>query len=142
MLNAATLLVAGRPWGVTQAFALWGSKAAEATGLADPVFWPFWEEPTRVEALMRPLLADATSIMNVAVMAGALVAALAAGRFAPSLRIPAGAAVGSLIGGLMIGAGAIVATGCNISAFFSGVASGSLHGWLWVAAALPATGSA
>ncbi len=137
MLNAATLLVAGRPWGVTQAFALWGSKAVEATGLADPVFWPFWEEPTRVEALMRPLLADATSIMNVAVMAGALVAALAAGRFAPSLRIPAGAALGSLIGGLMIGAGAIVATGCNISAFFSGVASGSLHGWLWVAAALP-----
>jgi len=137
VLNAATLLVAGRPWGVTQAFALWGSKAAEATGLADPVFWPFWEEPTRVEALIRPLLADATSIMNVAVMAGALVAALAAGRFAPSLRIPAGAALGSLIGGLMIGAGAIVATGCNISAFFSGVASGSLHGWLWVAAALP-----
>ena len=129
--------MASRPWGVTQAFALWGSKAAEATGLADPVFWPFWEEPTRVEALMRPLLADATSIMNVAVMAGALVAALAAGRFAPSLRIPAGAALGSLIGGLMIGAGAIVATGCNISAFFSGVASGSLHGWLWVAAALP-----
>ncbi len=95
---------------MTQAFALWGSKAVEATGLADPVFWPFWEEPTRVEALMRPLLADATSIMNVAVMAGALAAALAAGRFAPSLRIPAGAALGSLIGGLMIGAGAIVAT--------------------------------
>jgi uncharacterized membrane protein YedE/YeeE len=137
VLNAATLLVAGRPWGVTQAFALWGSKAVEATGLADPVFWPFWEEPTRVEAMIRPLLADATSIMNVAVMAGALVAALAAGRFAPSLRIPVGAALGSLIGGLMIGAGAIVATGCNISAFFSGVASGSLHGWLWVAAALP-----
>ncbi len=68
VLNAATLLVAGRPWGVTQAFALWGSKAVEATGLADPVFWPFWEEPTRVEALMRPLLADATSIMNVAVI--------------------------------------------------------------------------
>ncbi len=137
VLNAATLLVVGRPWGVTQAFALWGSKAAEATGLADPVFWPFWEEPTRVEAMMRPLLADTTSIMNVAVMAGALVAALAAGRFAPSLRVPLGAALGSLIGGLMIGAGAIVATGCNISAFFSGVASGSLHGWLWVAAALP-----
>ncbi len=137
VLNFATLLVAGRPWGVTQAFALWGSKAVEAAGLADPVFWAFWEEPTRVEALLRPLTADATSVMNVAVMAGALVAALLAGRFAPSVRVPAGAVLGSVIGGLLIGAGAIVATGCNISAFFSGIASGSLHGWLWIAAALP-----
>ncbi len=137
VLNFATLLVAGRPWGVTQAFALWGSKAAEATGLADPVFWAFWEEPTRVEMLMRPLAGDATTVMNLAVMAGALAAALLAGRLSPSLRIPLGAVLGSVLGGLMIGAGAIVATGCNISAFFSGIASGSLHGWLWIAAALP-----
>jgi len=30
-----------------------------------------------------------------------------------------------------------IAYGCNIGAFLSGVASGSLHGWLWIAAALP-----
>jgi hypothetical protein len=137
VLNFATLAVAGRPWGVTQAFALWGSKAAEAAGLAEPAFWSFWEEPTRVEAMFRPLLADATTTMNLAVMAGALVAALLAGRFAPQLAIAPGAVLGSICGGLLIGFGAIVATGCNISAFFSGVASGSLHGWLWIAAALP-----
>jgi hypothetical protein len=45
--------------------------------------------------------------------------------------------LGSVIGGLLLGAGAIIATGCNISAMFSGIASGSLHGWLWLAAALP-----
>jgi hypothetical protein len=49
----------------------------------------------------------------------------------------AGAVAGSVLGGLMLGFGAIIATGCNISAFFSGVASGSAHGWLWIAAALP-----
>jgi uncharacterized protein len=37
----------------------------------------------------------------------------------------------------MLGYGARMAFGCNISAFFSGVASGSLHGWLWIFAALP-----
>lgn len=137
VLNFATLIVAGRPWGVTQAFALWGSKAVEAAGIADPVFWAFWEEPTRVEVLLRPLATDATTVMNLAVMAGALVAALLAGRFSISWRVPAGAAFGSVAGGLLIGAGAIIATGCNISAFFSGIASGSLHGWLWIAAALP-----
>ncbi|KAF0133111.1 MAG: hypothetical protein FD152_1710 [Xanthobacteraceae bacterium] len=137
VLNFATLVTAGRPWGVTQAFALWGSKAAEATGLADPVFWPFWEDPTRVEALLRPLSTDPTTVMNLAVIAGAFVAALFAGRFAPSWRVRPGEALGSLVGGLLIGAGAIIATGCNISAFFSGIASGSLHGWVWIAAALP-----
>ncbi len=39
----------------------------------------------------------------------------------------------------MMGYGARIAFGCNIGAFFSGVASTSLHGWLWIAAALPGT---
>ncbi|MDE0000435.1 MAG: YeeE/YedE thiosulfate transporter family protein, partial [Rhodospirillaceae bacterium] len=40
----------------------------------------------------------------------------------------------ALIGGLLLGYGARIAYGCNIGAFFSGVASSSLHGWLWLAA--------
>ena len=35
-----------------------------------------------------------------------------------------------------MGYGARLAFGCNIGALFSGIASGSLHGWLWMAAAL------
>jgi hypothetical protein len=31
----------------------------------------------------------------------------------------------------MMGYGARLAYGCNIGAYFSGVASASLHGWLW-----------
>ena len=30
-----------------------------------------------------------------------------------------------------------IAYGCNVGVFVSGVASGSLHGWLWIVAALP-----
>lgn len=137
VLNFATLLLAGRPWGITQAFALWGSKIADATGRADPVFWTFWENPTRAEALHRPLSADITSIMDVGVIVGALLAAGLAGRFSPQWRIAPLHLIASVLGGLLLGAGAIVATGCNISAMFSGIASGSLHGWLWIAAALP-----
>jgi hypothetical protein len=44
-----------------------------------------------------------------------------------------------VLGGLLLGYGARIAYGCNIGAFISGVASGSLHGWLWIAAALPGT---
>jgi len=35
-----------------------------------------------------------------------------------------------------MGYGARIAYGCNIGAFFSGVASTSLHGWVWIVAAL------
>jgi len=34
-----------------------------------------------------------------------------------------------------MGYGARLAFGCNIGALFSGIASGSLHGWLWFGAA-------
>ena len=40
-----------------------------------------------------------------------------------------------MIGGLLLGYGARIAYGCNIGAYFSGIASGSVHGWLWLAAA-------
>ena len=32
VVNISTLVIAGRPWGVTAAFALWGSKIAMAAG--------------------------------------------------------------------------------------------------------------
>jgi len=44
-----------------------------------------------------------------------------------------------VIGGLLLGYGSRIAFGCNIGAFFSGVASTSLHGWVWIAAAIPGT---
>lgn len=139
LLNAMTLWLAGRPWGITQAFATWGSQAGEALGLADPAFWAYWDEPTRVDLLHRALHTDATSVMNIGLMLGALAAAALAGRFAPGWRVAPGALAASIIGGLMLGYGARMALGCNISAFFSGVASASLHGWIWIAAALPGT---
>ena len=139
LLNAATLVLSGRPWGITQAFATWGSRAAEWAGIADPVFWPYWEDPTRIDLLHRPLVQDATHLMNLGLVLGAFLAAALAGRFAPTWRIGLRPLAAAVIGGLMLGYGARMAFGCNISAFFSGVASGSLHGWVWIAAALPGT---
>jgi uncharacterized membrane protein YedE/YeeE len=136
LLSVATLVLAGRPWAITAAFPLWGSRAVEALGWDDPAFWPFWEDPTRIEALLRPLLADRTTVMDLGLMGGAFLAAALAGR-APDLRWPAPrAALASLLGGLLLGYGAVIASGCNISAYLGGIASGSLHGWVWIVPAL------
>ncbi|WP_019954211.1 YeeE/YedE family protein [Yoonia vestfoldensis] len=137
LLNFATLLIAGRPWGITQAFATWGSRFAESVGWADPVFWIYWEDPTRIDLLHRSLAQDATHLMNVGLVLGAFLAAGLAGRFAPDWRVGLRPLLAAVIGGLLLGYGARMAFGCNISAFFSGVASGSVHGWVWIAAAIP-----
>jgi hypothetical protein len=136
VLNFTTLLLAGRPWAITAAFPLWGSQLVESLGWDDPAFWAYWEDPTRSEALLRPLLSDRTTLMDLGLMAGALLAAGLAGRRGwwrlPALR----PALASLCGGLLLGYGAVLGSGCNISAFFGGIASGSLHGWVWIVPAL------
>jgi len=70
---------------------------------------------------------------------GALIAAGLAGRYAPRFRVPLRSLAAAIIGGLLMGYGARITFGCNIGVFFSGIASTSLHGWLWIAAALPGT---
>ena len=129
-VNVATLLLAGRPWGVTSAFALWGAKSAQAAGV-DVLEWPYWAVPARAASIAAPVIADVTSVMNFGIMLGAFVAAGVAGRLSPVWRVPARSLLAAAIGGLMLGYGARLASGCNIGAYFSGVASTSLHGWIW-----------
>ncbi|MBC7152527.1 MAG: YeeE/YedE family protein [Rhizobium sp.] len=130
LLNFATLALAGRPWGITSAFALWGAKGAQLIGI-DPSAWAYWQLPPNAKALSESVLADVTSVMDFGIIAGAMLAAALAGRFAPSFDIPLRSVLAAVIGGLLLGYGARIAYGCNIGAYFSGIASGSLHGWLW-----------
>ncbi len=133
-VNIATLLLAGRPWGVTSAFALWGSKIVGAAGV-DVAGWPYWQTAARSAELQATVFDDVTSVMNFGIVLGALTAAGLAGRFAPSWRVPIRSLVAAIVGGLMLGYGARIAYGCNIGAYFSGIASSSVHGWVWFAAA-------
>ncbi len=135
-LGLAALAVAGHPWSITWAFTLWGGKAARMLGW-DPDTSAFWTAGFQRNALDSSVFADVTSVMDFGLVLGALAASGLAGgfqlRLGPSPRAIAAAA----LGGLAMGYGARIAYGCNIGAFFSGVASTSLHGWLWIAAALP-----
>jgi hypothetical protein len=138
ILNFATLLLAGHPWTITWGYTLWAAKLANAGGW-DPSVSMFWSGGFPAAALAGPALKDVTSLMDIGILLGAMGTAAATGRFRPKLRIPARSLAGAVIGGLLLGYGSRIAFGCNIGAFFSGVASTSLHGWLWIAAAIPGT---
>ena len=99
----------------------------------------FWTGGFTEKALNSSILTDDTSVMNLGIMLGALLASGLAGRYAPSFRILARSLAAAVLGGLLVGYGARIAFGCNIGAFFSGIASTSVHGWLWIAAALAGT---
>jgi uncharacterized membrane protein YedE/YeeE len=134
LLNFVTLALSGRPWGITSAFALWGAKAASIAGI-DVASWPYWASKANAAALAAPVSRDVTSVMDIGIVLGAMLAAALAGRYAPVWRVPLRSLIAAIVGGLLLGYGARLAYGCNIGAYFSGIVSGSLHGWLWLVAA-------
>jgi len=134
VLNVAVLLTAGHPWSITYGFGLWGAKIADAVGI--PVAgWEFWTWPAQAEALNSSVLADTVSVLNFGTILGAALAAALAGKFAPRVKVPLKSFAAAALGGILMGYGARLSFGCNIGALFSGIASGSLHGWLWLVAA-------
>jgi uncharacterized membrane protein YedE/YeeE len=135
VLNAATLLLAGKPWGETSAFALWGAKLFTAAGW-DAHGWAYWLRPGFAPQLDRSVSLDVTSMMDAAILLGAALAAALAGAFRPRWGGGVRPWAGAVLGGIAMGFGARLANGCNIGAYFSAIAAGNLSGWAWVVIAL------
>ncbi len=127
LANFLTLLLAGRPWGVSGAFALWGAKLMSTAGM-DLSSWDYWKSST---ALDRSVFFDVTSVMNFGIIIGSFVSAQYMGMFKLEWKISLKLVIVSIIGGIMLGYGSRIANGCNIGAFFSGVSSASFSGWVW-----------
>ncbi len=135
LLCIGAFAAGGHPWSVTFGYTVWGAKIATALGF-DLSHAAFWQWPGPKHALNSSILSDTSSLTDFGVLLGAMAAAAAGGSFASAKWPPANSLVAALIGGLLMGWGARLGFGCNIGAFVSGVASGSLHGWVWFAAAL------
>lgn len=134
-LALLNLIVSGQPWGVVYGVGLWAAKGAQALG-ADLTGVAFWAAPGNAERLAQSVLTDVTSLTNIGIIAGAaLVAAWRGGLTARLPRLPARAWAAVVLAGLALGYSSRLAFGCNVGAFFSGISTGSLHGWVWFVAA-------
>ena len=134
-LAVLNLVVAGQPWGIVYGLGLWGAKVAQAGG-ADVAATAFWVAPANAERLAASVLTDVTSLTNIGLIVGAFLAMRwrkAPDALPAALTLPSWAGVA--LAGLVLGYSARMAFGCNVGAFFSGISTGSLHGWVWFAAA-------
>jgi uncharacterized membrane protein YedE/YeeE len=134
-LSIGVFLAGHHPWSVTFGFTVWGAKIASLFG-ADLSGAAFWQWPGPKRALAESILSDTSSLTDLGMILGAMAAAAAAKPFARTAWPPARSLLAAALGGLLMGWGARIGFGCNIGAFVGGVASGSLHGWIWFAAAL------
>lgn len=135
-LAIGNLVVAGQPWGVVYGLGLWAAKGAVALG-ADLSGSGFWSAPSSLERINASVLTDYTSLTDIGLIAGAFgVAAWRQGGLSQPLQpYPARAWAAMVVAGLVLGYASRLAFGCNVGAFFSGIATGSLHGWVWFIAA-------
>ena len=136
LLCVAVFAAGGHPWSVTYGYTLWGAKIFSALGY-DFSHAGFWQWPGNKQALASSVLSDTSSLTDFGMLFGAMAAAAASKPFAAGVWPPLKSLLAAAVGGLLMGWGARLGFGCNIGAFVGGVASGSLHGWVWFAAALP-----
>ena len=134
-LAILNLVISGQPWGVVYGLGLWAAKGAQFFG-ADLSGSLFWSAPGNVKRLQQSILTDVTSLTNIGIILGAFaVASWRGGLSADRKRLPLNGWMVVALAGLLMGYSARLAFGCNVGAFFSGISTGSLHGWAWFAAA-------
>ena len=133
ILNAALLLTTGSPWSISSAFPFWGTKLINLIGL--PIEWSYWDYALEnSHSINQGLTENPVSLTTIGVIFGAFIVSIIHPR--AKVKISPLRLMMSIVGGLIMGFGAVMASGCNIGAFFSGIASGSLHGWIWLVFAL------
>jgi uncharacterized membrane protein YedE/YeeE len=128
------LLVAGQPWGVVYGLGLWGAKVATWLG-ADLSANAFWGREAQQVHIHSSLLTDVTSITNLGLLVGALIAANVRGTACPATRANPKQWLAAVVAGVLLGYSSRLAFGCNVGAYFSGISTGSVHGWVWFAMA-------
>jgi uncharacterized membrane protein YedE/YeeE len=130
LFQIVTLATTGEPWGVSGVFANWGAWLYRALG-GNVDKWYYFSSKGAQATLNGGFFNDAASIRNLGIIFGALLATLLASQFKIKKIKSKKQLIAASLGGLLMGYGARIGFGCNIGAFYSGIASLSLSGWVF-----------
>ena len=126
-----TLASTGSPWGVSGVLANWGAWLFEAVGGTVDKWYYFASEGAQ-KTLEDGFLNHPGSMRNIGIIFGALFATLMASQFKIKKIKSWRQVAAAVLGGLLMGYGARIGFGCNIGALFSGIASFSVSGWVYM----------
>jgi len=130
VFQIVTFATTGSPWGVSAVFANWGAWLYELVGGAVDK-WYYFANESAAATLERGLLQDPGTWRNAGIIFGAFFATLIASGFKFKKIKSWRQVLAAILGGLLMGYGARLGFGCNIGAFYSGIASLSLSGWVF-----------
>lgn len=129
------LIVSGQPWGVVYGLGLWTAKVTQLFAM-DLTGSLFWGAPAQQVRLAQTIFSDVTSLTNIGLILGGFAIATWRGDLGHDrIKLPMIGWGTAVIAGLLMGYSSRLAFGCNVGAFFSGISTGSLHGWVWLVAA-------
>jgi hypothetical protein len=120
------LLTSGKSWGVTSTFAEWGAWLFHV----DVSNWGYFAD--KMDTINGGFMNDPGSMRNLGIIVGALIAPLLAGRFSLKMGFNLKDVAFYVIGGLLMGYGARLSSGCNIGALYSAICNFSLSGWVFL----------
>jgi len=130
IFQTITFAVTGEPLGITRAFTNWAGWILGFLG-ASPGTWYYFNMEEVHSSFSAGLLMDNSSIRVIGIIIGACLASLLASEFRIRKIKSKKQIVGAVLGGILMGYGSRVANGCNIGAFYGGIASLSLSGWIF-----------
>ncbi|MDH3422630.1 MAG: YeeE/YedE family protein [Gemmatimonadota bacterium] len=125
------LFTAQEPWGFTGEVSRWSLAAASLVNLPAPMLSGVADLPGCVFVPSDGSILNHMLFLVVGMWFGSFAGALGAGEF--KVRLPRRRAryTQSLGGGVLMGYGSGLAMGCTIGAFFSGIPSLALNGWVF-----------
>ncbi|WP_432663049.1 YeeE/YedE thiosulfate transporter family protein [Wukongibacter baidiensis] len=130
LLNISLFLSSGKPWRITTGFLYWGMGILEAIGF-DHSNWYYFSVYGNNLNNGQTFFNNEYTVLNLAVIFGALIAALLASEFKWKKIKNRKQLLFGLLGGVLMGYGSRLSFGCNIGAYFSAIPSFSLHGWVY-----------
>lgn len=129
ILNSLLALIY-RPLGITGDIAKHGLYIWALMGGQPATLITYFDE-IGIEFNQSYKLLSETTVLNIGLVTGVLLSSIIASEFRiKSIKSGRQLTLG-IIGGLLMGYGARLALGCNIGAMIGGIASLSLHGWVF-----------
>ena len=126
----------GHPWSVTFGYTVWGAKIGSALGF-DFSHAAFWQWPGPKHALAESVLSDTSSLTDFGMLFGAMAAAAASQAVRRAAWPPAKSLLAARGRRLADGLGRAARLRLQYRRLCRRRRLGSLHGWVWFAAALP-----